>query len=371
MMKIKILFLIHDLGHGGAEKVLVNLVNNLDKNKFDVTVLALFGGGVNEQFIASDVTVKTIWEKPIPGNSRIMKLFSPQFLHKLCVKDDYDIEVSYLEGPSARIVSGCTNSEVKKICWIHSTMASESNVAVGFRNLREAIECYSKFDKMLFVSKGVRDAFETFCGTSNSSEIAYNTNESDRIIQLSKEKVDDATFMANEFKIVSVGKITKHKGFDKLARITKRLQEDGIPAHLYALGTGPLEGEIRQYLTENGLSDYYTFLGYQTNPYKYISKCDLFVCASKAEGFSTATTEALILGIPVCTVRVSGMDELLGENEYGIITENSEEALYQGIKKLLDDPELLAHYKKQAEIRGKIFSTENTVKAVEKMLLSL
>ena len=62
--------------------------------------------------------------------------------------------------------------------------------------------------------------------------------------------------------------------------------------------------------------------------------------------------------------------EMLGENnEYGIVTENSEEALYKGIKKLLDNPKLLAHYKKQAELRGQMFSTENTVKAVEEMLL--
>ena len=108
------------------------------------------------------------------------------------------------------------------------------------------------------------------------------------------------------------------------------------------------------------------------NPYKYIAKCDLFVCASVAEGFSTAATEALVLGVPVCTVDVSGMKEMLGEsNEYGIVTENSEKALYEGIKRLLDDPELLAHYKRAAEERGKHFSKENTVKAVEDMLRSM
>ena len=48
---IKRLFLIHDLGQGGAEKVLVNLVNNMDKEKFDITVISLFGNGVNEQFL--------------------------------------------------------------------------------------------------------------------------------------------------------------------------------------------------------------------------------------------------------------------------------------------------------------------------------
>ena len=115
-----------------------------------------------------------------------------------------------------------------------------------------------------------------------------------------------------------------------------------------------------------------TLLGYQINPYKYISKCDLFVCASYAEGFSTAATEALILGVPVCTVEVSGMKEMLGENnEYGIVTENNDEALYQGIKELINNSEKLQHYKQQAIIRGKSFSTERTVREVEKMLLSL
>ena len=115
-----------------------------------------------------------------------------------------------------------------------------------------------------------------------------------------------------------------------------------------------------------------TFLGYDTNPYKYVAKCDLFLCASFAEGFSTAATEALIVGTPVCTVEVSGMKEMLGEhNEYGLVTENDENALYEGIKKLLDDPALLNHYKKQAAIRGRDFSTEETVRAVEEMLLSL
>ncbi len=133
-----------------------------------------------------------------------------------------------------------------------------------------------------------------------------------------------------------------------------------------------MQQELERFIAEHELKDAITLLGYQTNPYKYVSRCDLFVCASHAEGFSTAATEALIVGTPVCTVEVSGMKEMLGENdEYGIVTENSEEALYEGIKRLLDDPALLAHYRKQAALRGERFSTEKTVKAVEDMLLGL
>lgn len=93
----KILFLIHDLGQGGAEKVLVNLVNNMDTTKFDISVMALFGGGVNEQFLAPHVHYRTVFPKAFPGNSHLMKLLTPMQLHRLCVKERYDIEVSYLE----------------------------------------------------------------------------------------------------------------------------------------------------------------------------------------------------------------------------------------------------------------------------------
>ena len=78
------------------------------------------------------------------------------------------------------------------------------------------------------------------------------------------------------------------------------------------------------------------------------------------------------MGIPVVTVEVSGMKEMLGDNnEYGIVTENNEDALYDGIKKILSEKGLLEYYAKQAKIRGERFSTKKTVKAVEDMLESL
>ena len=160
--------------------------------------------------------------------------------------------------------------------------------------------------------------------------------------------------------------------FDRFVRIHKKLIDDGYHIHSYILGKGQDYDKLKKSVSESGISDSFTLLGYDTNPYKYVSKCDLYVCSSHREGFSTAATEALIVGTPVCTVDVSGMKEMLGENnEYGLITENSEEALYEGIKSLLDDPGKLNYYKLKAAERGKMFSTENTVKAVEDMLLSL
>lgn len=113
--KIKILFVIHDLSVGGAEKVLINLVNNMDYLKFDVTVLALFDEGVNKQFLNSKIKYRYAFRHAIRGNSHYMKLLSPKQLYRWLVSDEYDIVISYLEGPSARIVAGCPKTK-RRLC---------------------------------------------------------------------------------------------------------------------------------------------------------------------------------------------------------------------------------------------------------------
>lgn len=369
---IKILFMIHDLGPGGAEKVLVNLVNNLDKTKFDVTVISLFGGGVNENNLNKDVHYHCIFKRMIRGNSKIMKFFSPGTLHKFCIKDNYDIEVSYLEGSSARIISGCKNLDTKLISWIHVEEHTKKVAAQSFRTYKESLDCYNKFDRIISVSESVKEDFESLYDLKVKSDVLYNTNETDNILTLKDEKVEDGIFNDNEIKLCGVGKIMPIKGFDKLAHIHKKLIEEGFPVHTYILGEGVDKKKIEKYILDNKLERTFTFLGYQTNPYKYVSKCDLFICASTSEGFSTAATEALIVGTPVITTPVAGMVEMLGkENEYGIISEMSEESLYHCIKKVISDSTLLNYYKTKALERGKDFSKQKTVDAVETYFTNL
>ena len=365
----KILFLIHDLGEGGAEKVLVNLVNNMDSTKFDITVMALFGGGVNEQFLKPHIRYQTVFKKSFPGNSHVMKLFSPKMLHKWLIHEHYDIEISYLEGPSARIISGCTDPETKLVSWIHCTMHTPEDAASGFRNIKETAQCFNRMNTMVFVSENVREMFLKNCDYTGKTAVLYNTNDTKTITERACENTE---LPKDRFSWCGVGKVVPVKGYDRMIRIQKRLSDNGYAAHLYILGQGPLQPELEALAAELGIADQVTFLGYQTNPYKYVAHCDLFVCASHSEGFSTAATEALIVGTPVCTVEVSGMKEMLGENnEWGIVTENDDEALYRGIKRLLDEQGLLEHYREKAAERGRAFSTESTVRAVEEMMMDL
>ncbi len=372
----KLLFMLPNLSHGGAEKVLVNLVNNLNSQKYDITVMTLFDVGINRQFLLPHIHYKYVFKKTFPANCKILSLFSPKFLHKLFIKENYDMEISYLEGPTSRIVSGVKQIENKKniptVAWIHISQRDLKTAVYAFCCAKEAKNCYNSFDRIVCVSKTVADDFQSIFSLEKEPVVLYNTVESNKILEKASEEVTDVEFSETERNIIAVGTLKQVKGFERLINIHKKLRDSDLPVHLYFLGEGPDKDLLKEQTKKFGIDDSVTFLGYKTNPYKYVKKCDLFVCSSYAEGFSTAATEALIVGTPVCTTLVSGMKEMLGDNnEYGVVTENSEEALFNGIYRMLTEPELLKHYTKKAEERGKFFSTEKTVQEVEKFLDNL
>lgn len=368
----KILFIIPTLGQGGAEKVLVNLVNNMDRSKFDITVQVLFKGGVNEQFLKSDIKFKYYYKKQFRGNSKYLCLFSSERLYKKFIKEKYDIIVSYLEGPTARIVSGCHDKDTKLVSWIHCKMDTPESGAVGFKNFDEAKKCYNKFDNTVCVSKWVMDYFSKTFDFQKPIQVLYNTIETDKILEKSVEPVDDIKFDDDCVNICSVGKLTAVKGFDRLLKIHKKLLDDGVKNKVYLFGIGEEEVSLKRAAQNLGVENTFQIVGYRTNPYKYVRNCDLYVCSSHSEGFSTSVTESLIVETPVVTTLCSGMTELLGENnEYGIVTENNEDALYDGIKKILTTPNLLGEYSARAKERGKRFQTSITVEETENFFIDL
>lgn len=374
ILKKSILFLIPNLKHGGAEKVLVNLANNMEKSKYNVTVMTLFDVGVNKKNLLPHVNYCSFMKKEFRGNSYVFKCFSPAFWWKKIVKQHYDIVVSYLEGPTARIVSGCTDPCTKTVSWLHIELTTPKLASQGFRTVKEAKIAYEKFDKIVAVSKNVKECFSENLKVKNSIEILYNTNETEQIRNMSEIPIDNHKFTKDDniLKVCSVAKLMKTKGFDRLLEVHKKLLNDGVRHKVYILGIGEEQSYLERKIKEYGLDETFYLLGFQKNPYQYVKKCDLYICSSRREGFSTAVTEALILGVPVVSTDCSGTKELLGDNnEYGIVVENSTKGIYQGMKRMLEDSKLRMYYKERAQIRGNYFSREKTVKAVEKMFDSL
>ena len=370
---ISVLFLIPTLDRGGAENVLVDLVNQMDQRKFDITVQTLFDKNSQKKRLCDGIHYKSFLYYQFHGNSRLIARIPSFVLYRFIIRKKYDIVISYLEGPTSHIIAGCPYSETKKVAWFHSALDTDKGFQAGFSNKSEALKVYEQLDMIVFVSDTVKDTIERVAGKPFSKScVLHNTLNINLIHNKAKEKTISFSYAESEFNIISTGKITPVKGYDRLAKIQKRLRDNGYPTHVYILGKGSQKKEIEEYICKNNIEESFTFLGFQENPYNYIVNADLFVCSSRREGYSTAVSEALALGIPVISTDCSGAKELLGsDNEYGIVTDNNEEALFNGIKSYLDDVSLQAHYRQQAKVRGKLLCAEKTVKDVEGMLTRL
>ena len=377
MKKRKILFLIESLAGGGAEKVLSTLVRNINKDVFDVTVCAVSGGGKYEEEICRSVSYKTLLNQPVQGNvlKRLLYVLKhhivygwlpPTWVYRLFIPKDSDVEIAFVEGFTTKLLAGSTNKYAKKYAWVHTDLCNNHWTKSVYASIAEEARAYECYNKVIGVSDTVCTAFRNAFPTTNVPvETICNVVEADDILLKAQELVEITKKGA---RLVTAGRLEVQKGYTRLLRIVNRLVEEGFDIELWILGEGSERSVLEQYVEKHGLQKRVALFGFQTNPYKYLNQGDLFVCSSLAEGYSTAVTEALILGLPVITTECSGMAELLKGGECGVITENSEEALYEGLKKVLSDGDVLSYYRRKAQERGKDFTIRSLVAPVERLL---
>lgn len=366
-MKIKILFYIDTLIGGGAEKVLRNLVNSMDYNKFEITVQTTFKEDVSD-YLNKEINYRYCYKTK---NSISRLIFRAEaatgLVYPLHIKDDYDIEVAYLEAASTKIMSGSTNKKAKKLAWVHCDLRKITDNPEAYAQKTKG--WYENFDKVICVSENVREGFKELFGNTPESVVVYNTIDDKEIIEKAEKKLpEDIT--KNKLTLVMVGRLTAQKNYPRLLKTAKNLLDDGFNFDLWILGEGENRNTLEEYISQNNLSKNVKLLGFCNNPYPFIKNADLLVCSSNYEGFSTFVTEGLILGKTVVTTNCSGMDELLGENEYGIITENSDEAFTKGLRKMLSNPQLLDEYTKKAQARGQQFSKEKLTYQTENLFFN-
>ena len=358
-MKTKILFFHFDLGNGGAEKVLVNLLRGLDNDKYEVTLYLLFNHGVNLSSLPSNVKLLYLFNRaPFRGIIHLLKILSPKLLHKLLIKDKYDIEVAYIEGAPTRIISGCPNKESKLLAWVH-TQANEILFS-SFRTINEAKLAYQNFNKVLFVSEIAMSTFSAKTGwTDIPMGVCHNVIDVNEIMTLSTDVIN-VELSTSKINLCSVGRLTPLKGYIRLIHILGNLKNKiSLDWQLYILGQGEQKSLLEKTIMENGLQEHVHLLGYDKNPYKYLSKMDLFICSSYAEGYSTAVTESIIVGTPIITTNCAGMNEIIGDSEAGIIVENTDSALSNVLEQLLTGNIDIQSLKANAKMRSARLSQSN------------
>lgn len=368
--KTKILFLVSTLNGGGAERILVKLVNEIcNKIDLDVTVETIFGNGIYEKNINKRIHYKTIFS----GNTstflarlkkRLILYFlciAPEkWLYSLFIKESYDVEIAFLEGITTKIISG-NSSKTRKYAWVHINPLLHPYSTKAYLTLSHEKKCYRNFDNVFCVSDDVRNAFCQKYGVKAS--VLYNPIDRNEIISKSNVIIPKIRNQ-RKFRMVTVGRLVEQKGYERLILALAGLKVAGYNFCLDILGDGVLRNNLMNLVEANGLINNIFFWGFTENPYKYMKNADLFVCSSITEGFSTAVSEAVILGIPVLTTDCTGMREIFGDSGCGKIVDNSQEGLFNGLKELMDSPNTLKNMKKASIKRSNDFSMTKSIYAI-------
>ena len=367
---LKVLFFIETLIGGGAEKVLCNLVNHMDQKKFDITVQTVWPCDVSERLVPG-IRYKSIYA----SDSRVNRLryraeAESGLAYRLHMKGDYDIECAYLEMGTTKIMASSTNEKAKKLAWVHCDLTRAVADPQAFA--AKAAPWYAKFDQVVCVSQSVKKSFDELFRNQFSSRVLYNVIDDAAIRSRSKLPLPAGT-EKRRLTVLSVGRLSTPKRFVRLLRAHKRLLDEGIPHDLWILGDGQERLMLEQFIADNSLQDSAWMPGFMDNPYPFMREADLLACSSIYEGYSTFMTEGVILSKPIVTTDVSGMRELLGNSEYGLIVENDDEAFYRGLKQMLTDTECRDYYAQAAASRSRDFSayalTETTERFFEEFMI--
>lgn len=387
----KLLFVVHTLQVGGAERVLINLLKKIDKNKYSITVLAIVNDGIYIDELKEIEGVKykylfdTFFKKSRENKqSKLHKIcnkimnfiwkiyillikYFPKMLYKKTVKEKYDVEIAFLEGKISKFVANSTNRESKKIAWIHTDINNVTGINI-FKSLKEEKSCYEKFDKIICVSDEVKKRFSNKTGIKENLYVQVNPICSKEILEKAEEPITEE-LNKNGLIICSVGRLVKEKGYDRLLEIHNKLINESIIHTLWIIGEGEERVKLESYIKEHHLEDTVNLVGYRKNPFKYVQKADIFVCSSRIEGLSSAMLEATVLGKAIISTNCPGTKEILGEEgQAAMIVENDAEDLYKGLKLMLTDPKLRDKFRKNIKERSKKFDMSNVILEIEKIL---
>lgn len=374
--------MVNNLHGGGAEKVLQTALQHLDYSRFDVTLYCVHQTTLPDS-LQGKVRLRHIFSHGIGckntafnrlrtkiGNKLKLLVYehmSPRWFYRLFVHGSYDVEVSFIEGYSTRIVAGSTNHRSRKLAWVHIDVSQNHWSKIAYRSFEEECRCYTRFDCVPCVSDVVRDSARSLFGVGNAAVTIYNPLDERSIIEAAKCEVPGMS-RSKAFRFITLGRLDEQKGYDRLIPVMAHLRDKGCDVELWILGEGQQRPLLEQLTDKYGLRECVRLLGFQSNPYAYMQYCDAFVCSSRAEGYSTAICESLILGLPVVTTLCSGSREILGENdEYGIVTANDSAALEEGMERMMQ-PDVAAHYRAAAAERGKRFRIDELMRHFQDIL---
>ena len=341
----KILFGITGLTIGGAERVLVDLANELSKS-YDITIFALYTKGELEKELNSNVKLKSLFKYSYKEMSKLKQkivvplkvLLLKNSIYNKNIKGNYDVEIAFLEGPITRLFS-VKNKNVRKIAWVHNDISLVFGKGLKAR-LKKYLDkkIYDKYNDLVFVSKeNMCDFDKTYTNLNISDEhkkVIYNYIDKEKIIKKSLEDID-IYFKKEDINFVTVSRLVYQKGIDRIIEIHKKLIESGYNHKFYVIGDGPEREKLENLIKENKVENSFFLLGQKENPYPYIKNADYFCLLSRFEGYGMVLEEAKILGKPIIITDTAAR-EAVEDYDKKWILENSNDGIYNGLAEIIE-----------------------------------
>ncbi|MBO5066663.1 MAG: glycosyltransferase [Clostridia bacterium] len=362
-MKKNIIFISTALWIGGIESALVNLLNRIDYNKYNVTCLITYNYTDMAHRIPKECNLivadrdKLISFKEPYKYSRLFHLLEkPQsnsslrlliwkvlcflfkgieahlyagYVKKQMAETEFDTAIIYSDAVCETAVKGI-NADKYIMYYHHGAMRKIYHDKYG----------YKKSEKIVAVSQSQADALKAFRPKYKNKIIAINNIiDVDDIKRRSKEKAD-IEFTKDKFNIVSCGRLSPEKGMDLAVEACKILIDKGYTDFKWwVVGGGPVEKEIASQIKKLGVGNHIELLGMKSNPYPYIAKSDLLVQPSRFEGHSVAIMEAKILETPIVATKAAAKEQIQ-HRVNGVLCDTDADSIAQAIEKVLTNKEL-------------------------------
>jgi len=379
LQKKKVLIRIGSLRHGGAEKVLINFLKNLPEDKYEVDLLINLYTGmyikevpswVNLHYLIKGEMITTNKSHEIPVKAfrvlyQKMFLLFPTLLYKFILKDKkYDVEIGAIHGMYRELLSSPQKNS-KKIIWIQNDIFNLKEYTP------EVIRQLFRFDRILVISNKLKEEMQKLAQNDREKQAVvkiFNPIDKEDTLKKANTVIDDYPFTQDLPTFITIGTVYPQKGYDRLMDVHKKLMDEGLKHQIIIIGDGFDFENIHSKLNQLGLQETVKMLGFRSNPYPYLKKADFYIMSSRHEGFPTIIAEALILNKPVVSTDVSGIKDLLQEGKLGFITPNSEDGIYEGMKKFLTNKELAGHYEKEIVSADLPFVLEKSVAQLQEII---
>ena len=379
-MKKQLLFVTWSLTQGGGEaQSVVNILNNLNLEKYDIDVFELNRGCKQVNLKQSINLIKPIVNYQYNKDLRKQKIKlnncirHPEEIVNLFNKT-YDCVIACNRGITSFLAAFIPS--LSKIVWIRGSVEN-----LNSKNYKEIVvqeiinkqkekqnQSFKNYDKIVVVSDSLEESFKNlFIEHQNKVVKIYNSIDPDEVIKKADEKIECYNPTHNNV-LINIGRLREIKNQKLLIDSVEILSKDLSDIELIIIGEGSLRERLDSYIKEKNLSNIVKLVGFYSNPFPLLKKGNIFCLSSISEGFCLSISEANVLNIPFISTNVGGAKELLDTACCGYIVDSNPQAFADKIKEILTNQELYKQLQENCKIATTRFSVKQLALQVEQLI---